>query len=276
MTKSADAGSSALPIFIIEVAKGVYAGSPLALRTSNRNMAGSFRDEAEALAAARQLGGQVRVWTPGTSSTTTTTTTRGRRAAATPAPQPVPAATPVRTKATRGPDRADVVALLEASGLRLIPKSSDHWVGPDDAAGKGPRLVLPRAKDVTRVYLYQVEDATVLGYRTPEQRKAQGLGKVSHVADVTELEQVRGLVTAVCEALGLSARAPRTTKATRPARSRRKARTPATGIEATTVPQDDVGVTAESGPVETKADVPGPVEGTVQVDGEVEGTGGQS
>lgn len=103
------------------------------------------------------------------------------------------------SKSTKGLNRDEVLALLKASGLTVTEKSSSHY-----GDIKGPRLVLPRSSGITRIFLYRMPDATtLLGYRTPDERKAQRLGQVTHVADVTTIDQVKALITAVRTANGL-------------------------------------------------------------------------
>jgi hypothetical protein len=221
------------PLFLIEFAKGVFAGNPTALRVTEQMKASLWADEGLALAKARELGGQVVAWTPPTGAaaalhvlarrpkagapmaprpaltlvpTVAPAVIRRPRSGAKaepPAPAPAPAPTkPVRApKAPKGPAREEVVALLAATGLRLEEKSSSHYGDP-----KGPRLVLPRSASVTRVFLYKMPDAAdLLGHKTPDERKELGLGAVTHVADVTSLDQVRPLIEAVCVANGLKA-----------------------------------------------------------------------
>jgi hypothetical protein len=238
------------PLFLIEFARGVFAGDPPALRVKQRTKASLWADERLALAQARELGGQVVAWTPpaGVAAAMHLLARRPKAAApmaprpalrlvptvapaevrrprggkaggkATEPPAPAAAAPSARPpKAPKGPAREEVVALLAATGLPLQAKSSDHYGDP-----RGPRLVLPRSAAVTRVFLYRMPEATSLpGYKTPEERKQLGLGAVTHVADVTELDQLRPLVEAVCAANGLKApKAPakrtRTKRATGP------------------------------------------------------------
>lgn len=47
------------PSLIIRFADGSFAGSPLAVRTTNKQFAGTLTDPAEAEAAAKMLGGEV-------------------------------------------------------------------------------------------------------------------------------------------------------------------------------------------------------------------------
>lgn len=133
-------------------------------------------------------------------------------------------------KAPKGPSHQEVVALLQATGLPVTEKSSSHYGGTKGAKTlKGPRLVLPRSNTVTRLYLYDMPDAiSLLGYHTPEQRKAKGLGAVTHSADVTTLDQVKALIAAVCEANGIQLKQDGTPKAKRSRKS-----TPAQGVPTT-------------------------------------------
>ncbi len=102
---------------------------------------------------------------------------------------------PVKT----GLDRAEVMALLAATGLPITEKSSTH-VGPP----QGSRIVVPRSNNVTKLFGYLLEDVSLPGYVAPADRKARRLGKVSVVADITTLEQVKVLIAALLKALGLS------------------------------------------------------------------------
>lgn len=51
-------------IYVIRFADGSFAGSPLAVRTTNKNLAGTFRatEKGDAEAAAKALGGEVVVF----------------------------------------------------------------------------------------------------------------------------------------------------------------------------------------------------------------------
>lgn len=133
---------------------------------------------------------------------------------------------PAAPKTPKGPPRDEVVKLLQTAGLVCISKSSDHWVAPEDTTGKGPRLVLPKSATVTRIFLYKMEAAvTLLGYKTPDQRKSEGLGAVTHVADVVALSQVQTLITAVCEVNGIQLR-----QDGKPRAKRSRKATPANGV----------------------------------------------
>lgn len=133
----------------------------------------------------------------------------------------------VPAKLDLSPSHQEVVDLLQTVvGLPFQPKSSDHYGDP-----KGPRLVLPKADRVRRIFLYRMDEFVSLpGYRTPEERKVQKLGAVTHVVDVTDMDRVRVLVTAVAMANGL--KLPSTSaKKQRPARSRKGS--PASGVTVT-------------------------------------------
>lgn len=273
------------PLFLIEFAKGVYAGNPVALRVREQVNASLWADEQLALAEARRLGGQVVAWTPPpgaaalhilarrpkaegpatrrpaltlvpTVAPAVVRRPRGGKAASqdVPALAPAPTARPAKAPRNAGPAREEVVALLSATGLPLQAKSSDHYGDP-----RGARLVLPRSATVTRVFLYKMPDAAdLLGYKTIDERRELGLGAVTHVADVTSLDQVRPLIEAVCVANGLAvAKAPKVT----PAKAKRTRKATPAGGTPVVIPTEP-GVTsseAPSGPVDgTKAEVTGP------------------
>lgn len=103
-----------------------------------------------------------------------------------------------RTRQSRKPSPCtlDMLnALLAESGLERHEKSSAHW-----GDIKGVRLVVPRAERVTRLYAYSLERPDLPGYRTPAEREEQGIGKVSHIADVETMDQVRAFISAVVAA----------------------------------------------------------------------------
>ena len=244
---------------------GKYVGSPLDARVSKAEQAATWEDEAQAAAVALAQGGVVATKQIVDQEATLAQQLRGPVSAvpsmipghtngdgvpATPLPEPAkgskgtkapkPAAsTPEATtasqakptnvpvpKAPKGPAHEDVFTLLKLTGLPLTEKSASHFGGHTTGKTlKGPRLVLPRGKHVTRLYLYEMPEATALsGYKTPEERKAQGLGAVTHVADITTMEQVKALVTAVCEANGIALKQDMTPRA-----KRSKKATPAQG-----------------------------------------------
>lgn len=210
----------------------VWVGSPTATRTPLESMAACWMEESGALSFAKGIRGSQVVAkelgadmlsqamglkakpTPKVAAATSTLSlvpppaivapAKARKPKADPKPvvvpeTPKPAAKVVAPKTPKGPSREDVVAMLVAAGLPVTKKSSDHW-----GDKKGPRLVLPAAGTVTRVYLYKMESATtLLGYHSLEQRKAKGLGAVTHVCDVVALSQLMPLVAAVAEANGI-------------------------------------------------------------------------
>jgi hypothetical protein len=190
-----------------------WVGSPSDTRTTDPLQAATFTDEGTALALAKSMRGTVQVRRPVAAEAPAEKPKRTRKPMVQRTePEAKPAAAP---KAPKGPSHQEVVELLKSTGLPVTEKSSSHYGDP-----KSCRLVLPRSNTVTRVFLYKMPDATTLpGYKTPEERKAQGLGAVTHVCDVSTMEQVRELVAAVCLANGLKApKAPakrmRTKKAT--------------------------------------------------------------
>lgn len=146
-------------------------------------------------------------------------------------------------KMPKGPSHQEVVELLKVSGLEMTAKSSDHWHAP--GLPKSPRLVLPKSDTVTRAFLYKAEAYTgLLGYKTPDQRKEEGLGGVTHVADVSTLEQFTALLTAVLEANGMKPmKAP---KARTPSKRTRKAAPKATPSEQVAAPSDELVTSPEA------------------------------
>jgi hypothetical protein len=82
------------------------------------------------------------------------------------------------------------------------------------------------------VFYKRPDAAGLLGHRTPEVRKALGLGAATHVAEITSIDQVHPLVAAVCVANGLKApKAPAKGKGTRKP-------TPSTGMPVTSSESD--------------------------------------
>lgn len=284
-----------LPLFLIEFAKGVFAGNPTALRVTEHVKATLWADETSALAKARELGGQVIAWTPpaGAAAALHILARRSRptaigesrsRLALVPPPPPVApiaarrrggpkaetptpasptpalAARPAKPQRSAGPSRDEVMELVKASGLLIAEKSSTHAGDP-----KGARLVVPRAATVTRLFAYKLTDPSTPGFRTAEERRAEGLGAVTNVADVPDMDAVRLLLEAVRVANGLPATAP--PKAAVPRKRPRKA-TPAGGTPTVTstgeqaplgeAPAGDLGGTTPeaSSPAEVTAEVP--------------------
>lgn len=218
------------PLFLVRLNDGSYVGSPTHVRTVNPNLAAVFHEDVEAQAAkhgGRAVPiGDVIPSRRSLAPTTLPAVARRRKVAAavptvaaaetTQPPEPKAKAKPEKKKpaakepkAPRGLDRAEVVAMLKAAGFRLTQKSSDHWHGGDV---KAARVVLPRAGSVTRLFVYKLPDAKKLvGWKSPEERKKEGLGAVTHVADVTTMAEVQRIVDAVVAELGLTA-APKATR----------------------------------------------------------------
>lgn len=201
----------------------VWVGRPMATRTTDLTNAMSWQSELDANKVAKAIGGTVKArqlkgmlalawWQlaiaptpipPRTRLTlvpaTTVAPAEAKRPKAAKEAVPAPVVETQSKPIKKGPDRAVTVALLTASGLPLQVKSSDHYGDP-----KGPRLVLPKAPNVTRIFLYKMDEFTGLnGYQTPEQRKEKKLGAVTHVCDITDISQVGVLVSAVAEANGI-------------------------------------------------------------------------
>lgn len=102
-------------------------------------------------------------------------------------------------KNPKGPTRTDVMAILLATGLPVQEKSSTHVGNP-----KGVRVVVPKADVVRRLYMYKADALSSLpGYKSPEMRKTEGLGAVTHVTDVSDISTVRALVEALCQLNGV-------------------------------------------------------------------------
>lgn len=254
-------------IYVVETAEGLV-GSPIHTRTKNPNLAGSWTDELEAARVAKSVGGIVKTQqivdhlataaapktvpapvglgpthqsqpqmfsVPGAPSVVPATT--GGESKGTKARKPAQTKPEATVKAPRGPAHAEVVALLQSTGLLVTEKSSSHYGGIKGAKTlKGPRLVLPRGKSVTRLYLYEMPDAvSLLGYKTAEERKTLGLGAVTHVADITTIDQVKALIAAVCEANGIQLKQDGKPKAKRTRKS-----TPAQGTEETATEESEV------------------------------------
>ncbi len=224
--KTKGSQTTASPHYIILAGANptTWVGSPTDTRTTKPQLAATWTDEAEAAAFAKTIRGTVQLQgitpvlaKPAAVSDEAAALIAGTPAKAKHAKAPKPKAEP-GPKAAKGPSRQEVVDMLQVSGLRCTHKSSDHWHGEDP---KGPRLVLPKADNVTRVYLYKLPAVSELpGYKTADQRKAEGLGAVTHVCDVTTILEVHRLLAAVCKANRLRVpkapafKVPKRTKAT--------------------------------------------------------------
>ncbi len=228
-------------IYVVK-ADGAYVGSPTDVRTKNHELAATWTEESEALAVARALHGVVATRQIVDQMATAmrdkgmAANSNGKSSSLMAALAAVPTVAPMarrRTKeqepatkgakaeppkAPKGPSRTEVMALLATTGLPVQEKSSTHVGNP-----KGTRLVIPKAAVVTRIYGYQMEDASLPGYVAPDERKARRLGKVSVVADISAADQMLPFIAALCRANGV--KVPKLPKA--PAK-RSKAKTPPT------------------------------------------------
>ena len=111
-------------------------------------------------------------------------------------------AEPKKARRTKGVPQEECAAYLATLPLQRTDKSAAHYHKPGEP--KGARLVVPRGTGVTKLYCYKLTDAGSPGFKTEDERKAEGLGAVTNVITVGSLDDVKSAAAAVMKACGLS------------------------------------------------------------------------
>lgn len=228
-------------IYVVRVPGG-YVGSPTDTVVAKPEQAGTWEQESEAQIVAQALGGTVATHpivdhaateraklrvaenaksmmsasqpshesAPGDAQSAPARKPRGSKATAAGTAGVTPAAS--ATKPLRGMARETLLEMLDRTGLQRTEKGGVHFGDP-----KGCRVVVLGAKRVTRLYAYKLELPGSPGFKSAEERKAERLGKVTNVLELTpdSAADVRLLIVAVCRLNGIELKADGTPKAKR-------------------------------------------------------------